>query len=125
MSAPYRPGDGLNAYVVTVPPNVHPRGPMTGNGSPEGVARANPGTGYTDNLTGHLWVKFIGVQELGWKDVGLPGPGQGSGGGTKQVFAGTGSPVGIVTPTADAAFYTQTDSTPPGLVWQWYGGVWH
>lgn len=48
--------------------------------------------------------------------------GTGSGGGT---LGGTGSPVGVVTPSSAFAFYIQTDSAPPGLIWEWYGGAWH
>ena len=46
----------------------------------------------------------------------------GSGGGTS---GGNGSPVGVITPTSSHAFYIQDDSTPPGLIWEWFGGAWH
>lgn len=44
------------------------------------------------------------------------------GGGTN---GGTGSPVGVVTPSSSYALYIQTDSVPPGQIWEWYGGAWH
>lgn len=44
------------------------------------------------------------------------------GGGT---LGGTGAPTGVITPSSDYALYIQTDSVPPGLIWEWYGGVWH
>ena len=126
MSDAYKPAVGLNPFVATMPPSVRPRGLMSGSGVPEGTVKANPGTGYTDKLTGLFWVKFAGVQELGWKQVALPGPSTGGGGTAAiQVFTGTGSPVGVVFPTTEAAFYTQQDSTPPGLVWSYYAGAWH
>lgn len=51
--------------------------------------------------------------------------GTGGGGGGGGTLGGTGSPVGVVTPTSSFSFFIQTDSVPPGLVWEWYGGAWH
>ena len=45
--------------------------------------------------------------------------------GTTQLFGGTGSPVGIIKPTTTFAIYIQSDSSPPGLIWEWYDGQWH
>lgn len=127
MTTPYRPGDGLNQFVTSMPPTVHPGPPISGVGIPEGVVPANQGTAYTDTANNWLWVKFAGVAELGWKHVGLSPASSGGGGGSGiiQVFAGNGSPEGIVTPVSNAAFYTQIDSVPPGEVWDWYDGSWH
>jgi hypothetical protein len=46
-----------------------------------------------------------------------------SGGPNALVSCGTGAPTS--TPASGCAFYIQTDSVPPGVVWQYYGGVWH
>ena len=125
MSA-YTPGYGLNDFRSTMPPTVRPVGNLHGSGTPEGIVEANPGTGYTDSTNNDLYVKFSGVQREGWILVGKT-PTVSGGGATAaiQVFAGTGSPVGVVFPTTDAALYTQTDSTPAGVVWSYYDGVWH
>ncbi len=42
-----------------------------------------------------------------------------------QVFSGNGDPTGVIVPTCDTAFYTQKDSVPAGVIWNWYDGVWH
>ena len=44
----------------------------------------------------------------------------GSGGGTN---GGTGVPT--ATPSTPYALYIQTDSVPPGLIWEYYNGAWH
>lgn len=44
----------------------------------------------------------------------------GGGGGTA---GGTGAPTS--TPTSQYALYIQTDSVPPGQIWEWYSGSWH
>lgn len=54
--------------------------------------------------------------------------GGGGGGGTvfcQSNFAGNGDPTGVVFPACDVAFYTQKDSVPAGVIWNWYDGVWH
>ncbi|HUD75823.1 MAG TPA: hypothetical protein VMQ76_12185 [Terracidiphilus sp.] len=127
MNAPYVPGTGLNAFATTLPPTVEPGPDIVGSGSPEGNVEAAPGTGYTDSNNNDLYVKVAGVQTLGWRRVGKS-PSSGGGGGSAtpiSAFTGNGSPVGVVTPSAMAAFYTQKDSSPPGLVWSWYDDAWH
>lgn len=47
------------------------------------------------------------------------------GGGVTGVYAGNGSPVGVVVPAGVAAVYVQADSTPPGQLWEFYSGAWH
>lgn len=39
------------------------------------------------------------------------------------IFSGTGAPG--FTPVVQNAIYIQTDSAPPGLIWQYYNGSWH
>lgn len=39
---------------------------LIGNGSPEGVERAEPGTTYWDKLNKSDWVKETGTDEFGW-----------------------------------------------------------
>lgn len=51
--------------------------------------------------------------------------GGGGGGGVTGVYSGAGSPSGVITPAGTSAIYIQTDSTPPGIEWQYYGGAWH
>ena len=63
----YRPGDGLNRFVNTLPPNVSPGPTISGIGSPEGVIQANPGTIYLDTAANQQWVKAAGVAEIGWE----------------------------------------------------------
>jgi hypothetical protein len=46
-----------------------------------------------------------------------------SGGPNGLVSCGAGAPTS--TPSSGCAMYIQTDSIPPGVVWQYYGGVWH
>jgi len=43
--------------------------------------------------------------------------------GVTGVYSGAGAP-GIV-PAGTSAVYFQTDSNPPGLQWNYYGGSWH
>lgn len=47
-----------------------------------------------------------------------------AGPGTRQVFSGNGSPVGVLTPITDEAIYFQKDSDPTGLIWEWYDNSW-
>jgi hypothetical protein len=47
----------------------------------------------------------------------------GSIGGGGSVTCGTGVPTS--TPSSGCGYYTQTDSIPPGLIWQYYNGAWH
>ncbi len=51
----------------------------------------------------------------------------GGGGGVfcQSNFVGNGDPTGVVFPSCDVAFYTQRDSVPAGVIWNWYDGVWH
>lgn len=129
MTTPYSPGAGVNAFAVSVPPEVGPCPMIAGNGSPENVVPANPGTGYQDLDTNDMWVKFAGVQKVGWHKVGkvpVTVTASGTGGlAFVQVFSGNGSPVGVVAPMATAAFYIQKDSEPPGILWSWYDSAWH
>lgn len=39
------------------------------------------------------------------------------------VQSGTGAPA--FTPTSGTALWIQTDSVPPGLIWEYYNGAWH
>lgn len=48
------------------------------------------------------------------------GGGGASGGG---VTAGAGAPSSV--PASGAALYIQTDSVPPGIIWEYYSGTWH
>jgi hypothetical protein len=130
-STTYRPGDGMQPFVNTIPPEVRPGPAIQGTGSPEGAVDANPGTAFVDQATNNLYVKFAGVQKLGWQLVGKylagsSGGSTGESGGVTRVFAGTGSPVDVIYPSDESAIlYTQTDSVPPGLIWQYYDGAWH
>jgi hypothetical protein len=133
MSTPYVPNVGRqDAFVTTMPPTVSVSQRITGTGSPEGIVPGKPGQAYVDSATNDLWVKFAGVQELGWKLVGKALP-VATGGGTvtgdTQVFSGTGSPEGVITPTTDTAIYFRLDATTGfpdgGEMWSYYSGAWH
>jgi hypothetical protein len=126
MSSPYVPGGGLNAFTISMPPSVRPLALLSGSGSPDGVVEANPGTGYRDTVTNDLYVKFAGVQRVGWVNVGkCPASTGGGGGGDTQIFSCAGSPVGVIFPTATDALCFQTDSVPAGIMWSYYEGAWH
>lgn len=47
--------------------------------------------------------------------------------GSGGSFNGGGSSSGIGAPTASTTgnIYIQTDSDPPGLLWEYYSGAWH
>jgi hypothetical protein len=51
----------------------------------------------------------------------VSGGGSISGGG--NVTCGAGVPTS--TPSSGCGIYQQTDSIPPGLMWQYYSGAWH
>ena len=70
-----------------------------GSGSPEGVVTSGPGATYVDTDGGSLYFKQSGTGNTGWTLV------TGGGGGTTQVFFGTGDPNGSVTATRPAVFY--------------------
>lgn len=70
MSASYIPNIGSGAFITTMAPTVEPGPAITNSGSPEGVVPGNPGQTYIDSDNNDLYVKFTGVQELGWKLVG-------------------------------------------------------
>jgi hypothetical protein len=70
MTTPYVPGNGLNQFQTTLPPEVEPGPAITGPGSPEGVVAAAPGTLYTDSITSLVYVKIAGVLTLGWRQQG-------------------------------------------------------
>lgn len=131
MSNPYVPHVGHDAFVTTMPPTVRPGPRIVGSGSPEGIVPGNPGQSYVDSVTNDLYVKFAGVQELGWKCVGKAPvvSGGGSATGPTEVFSGTGSPAGVVFPTTDTAIYFQMDATngfpDGGMMWSYYSGAWH
>lgn len=74
-----------------LPTHAHPGHELSGNGSPEGVVPANPGTRYNDLVTNDEYLKIAGVQTLGWSKVGVSCPCGGSGGGgvaVKQIYIG-------------------------------------
>lgn len=125
MSSPYVPGGGLNAFTISMPPSVRPLALLSGSGSPDGIVEANPGTGYRDSATNDLYVKFAGVQRVGWVNVGKCPASTGGTGGDTQIFSGAGSPDGVIFPTATDALYFQTDSVPAGIMWSYYEGAWH
>ena len=110
-------------FQTQLPSNVSTSRELGGVGSPEGVVPGVPGQTYVDTGNLDLYMKIAGVQNIGWKLVGkkavpLVSVGQIS------TFTGTGSPVGVIFPTVASAFYTQTDSDPPGQIWNWWGGSW-
>ena len=107
----FNPCSCSNFPIVAVPQSV-----FGGAGVPTVV----PGVPFafyiqTDSSPpGQVWEYFNGA----WQMVA-----GGGGGGAQDVFTGTGNPT--VTPSTSAALYIQQDSIPPGIIWQWYGGVWH
>jgi len=64
----------------------------------------------------------FGNYQTGLKDAGQTLP-SASTSGDGSVPAGTGAP--STAPSGGAGFYIQTDSTPPGVIWEYYGGAWH
>ena len=46
----------------------------------------------------------------------------GGGGGGISVLSGSGSPVGVITPTTDAAIYFDEDT---GVQYNYFSGAWH
>lgn len=48
--------------------------------------------------------------------------GGGGGSGLTYAYSGTGSPVGVITPLADAAVYFDKST---GTQWNWYNSSWH
>jgi len=48
-----------------------------------------------------------------------------NGGAGQQVFAGKGAPSASLVPANGAGYYTQIDSTPPGIIFEYYNGSWH
>jgi hypothetical protein len=99
--------DGRPAYLSMVPIV----------GSPQGVLAGQPGLGAIDTSSGNLWIKLTGNSTTGWSQI------TGGGGGGGGVTGGTGQP--SANPGTSYAVYIQTDSVPPGLLWQWYLGGWH
>jgi len=86
-----------------------------------------PGQTFVNVDTNDLYLKIAGVQSIGWKLVGkqsIPVVNV-SVAPLTNMFVGNGSPVGVITPTTLSAKYTQRDSLPPGLIWDWYDGAWH
>ena len=43
--------------------------------------------------------------------------------GSGCLTCGTGAPTSV--PTGGCCLYIQTDSIPPGTIWQYYSGAWH
>jgi hypothetical protein len=112
-------------FTTTLPSTVGPSLELSGSGSPEGVVAGVPGQTFVniDNLD--LYQKIAGVQTTGWKLVGKKSIPLVSVQSAAQVtYAGPGSPVGVIFPTVSSAFYTQTDTDPPGQVWNWYNNSW-
>lgn len=72
-----------------------------GTGNPNGVVTAGQGTTYVDISTGDFYVKQVGSNDQGWTLVT-----GGGGGGTVEVYFGSGDPNGTVTANRPAAFYT-------------------
>ena len=104
---------------------VEPGPTLSGHGPPEGVISGIPGQGYADLDTNAFYVKLRGTQAVGWIQNGVAWGGGGGGGGgssSKQMFSGTGSPVGVISPTTSEALYFQTDT---GQWWAFFSGVWH
>lgn len=112
-------------FTTTLPSNVGTSPELSGAGSPEGIVPGVPGQTFvnTDNLD--LYLKISGVQNIGWVLVGRKNIPVVSVQSSAQVaYAGPGSPVGVIFPTVSSAFYTQTDSDPPGIVWNWFNNSW-
>ena len=123
MISPYVPGNGINTYQTALEPTGGTPTTLHGHGSPEGVLAGTPGCMYYDLDSTNAWIKSSGYDKVGWiRNGSQPAPGSAA---SAQIFTGTGSPVGVIFPTTSAAFYTQQDSTPPGLVWSYYSGAWH
>lgn len=70
--------------------------------------------------------RLLEIQTYLLCQIMLNGGTGGGGVGAQEVFSGSGSPVGVVTPaaTVTAALYINTDT---GELWQWYGtpASWH
>jgi hypothetical protein len=79
---------------------------LSGSGSPEGVVAANAPMLYEDTDNGDVYAK-TGTGDTGWVKLA------GGGGGTTQVYFGTGDPNGVQTATRPAIFYSAD-----GSLWQ-------
>lgn len=86
MSAPYRPGDGLQNWTRSLPNRIQPGVMISGHGSPEGVIPSPLGKLYVDVDTLDLYQKErSGGMAVGWVlrgAVTTTGSG-GTGGGTQ------------------------------------------
>lgn len=88
-------------------------GSLVGDGSPEGVVTASPGSLYVQtDAGGALWAKITGAGDTGWI---LIGPASASGG--PQLYTGSGSPEGIVTAAVGSQY---TDITAGVYVATYY-----
>lgn len=84
-----------------------------GSVDPEGAVIGAPGQYYVNTETTRMWVKIAGVQQHGWREVGVWVGVGGGGGGGGSVFAGSyDNPNGYITATAPAIYYS------------FNGGVW-
>jgi|YNPMSStandDraft_1061717.scaffolds.fasta_scaffold91940_1 hypothetical protein len=84
-----------------------------GTQDPEGVVPGAPGQYYVNTNTMRMWLKLGGVQELGWKEVGIYVPGGEGGGGGGTVLAGSyDNPNGLILAAAPALYYSFN-----GTVW--------
>lgn len=111
------------------PAMVSPAGPVSGNGSPEGIVTGNPGRRYHDLVTDDAYLKIAGNQTVGWLLVGKwedrEGGGGGSGSGTVTYSAVDPTGVlsiigpGICIGTGAFAGYLWTKGTPGASADDW------
>ena len=65
------PAARSSAAQTALPGTLSPSPPLSGRGSPEGSIIGVPGQKYTDILTGNIYIKVAGTQEIGWLQNGV------------------------------------------------------
>lgn len=111
-------------FTTSLPSTVGTSPELSGSGSPEGAVPGVPGQTFVNVDTLELYVKIAGVQNIGWRLVGKKSIPVVSVSQSKVTYSGNGSPVGVLFPTTDTAFYVQLDSAPPRQVWSWANNSW-
>lgn len=112
MGKPYIPS--FTAPFQLVLPTKPPERPIIfGQQDPEGVVPGVPGQYYVNTSTMMLYIKMGGVQETGWRQIGIYVPQEGGGEGGGAVFSGPyANPNGYISARAPAIYYSYD-----GTVW--------
>lgn len=102
----------------TLPAMQLPGPSLSGHGSPEGVVIAGPGKKYVDVDNDNLWIKAVGVQEVGWRLRGVAFTSGGTSAAGRQIVTSAVDPTGVVIITGPGeCIGIDGTGAPDGRVW--------